>query len=83
VSIHTRMNFPLAVGRGQCAKCGTDLVVIEHALANAIPEEARAEAMRAVVTIGRNERLVVANEDGTFACPVCEQTGRLHALTLN
>ena len=39
--------------------------------------------MRAVVTIGRNERLVVANEDGTFACPVCEQTGRLHALTLN
>jgi hypothetical protein len=77
------MNFRIPVGRGQCGNCGTDLVVIEHALAYAIPDEARAEAMRAVMTIGRDEQLVIANEDGTFACPVCEQSGRLHALTLN
>jgi len=77
------MTFPLAIGRGQCSRCKTQLVVIEHTLANAIPDQARAEAMRAVVTIRRDEQLVVANEDGTFTCPVCEQAGRLHALTVN
>jgi predicted RNA-binding Zn-ribbon protein involved in translation (DUF1610 family) len=77
------MNIRIAVGRGQCGNCGTDLVVIEHALAYAIPDEARAEAMRAVMTIGREEQLVIADEDGTFACPVCGQSGRLQALTLN
>ena len=77
------MTFPLAIGRGTCSGCETQLVVIEHALAHAIPDEARAEAIRAVVTIGRGEQLVVADADGAFVCPVGGQSGRLHALSMS
>ena len=83
MSMPKPMTFPLAIGRGTCSGCETQLVVIEHALAHAIPDEARAEAIRAVVTIGRGEQLVVADADGAFVCPVCGQSGRLHALSMS
>jgi hypothetical protein len=74
------MTYPLAIGHGICSGCQTQLAVLEHTLANAIPDEARADAMRTVKAIEDEEHLVVANEDGTFICPVCSQAGRLQPI---
>jgi hypothetical protein len=71
------MTVTLSIGRGPCATCGSELAVIDHALAEAISEDARAQALRKTIPgIKTSELLVIANEDGTFTCPHCGRKGR-------
>jgi hypothetical protein len=66
----------------RCGDCGVEVIVIPSALRDEINEELldEVEAHVAGMTTSDGKRLVIADETGQFACPVCGALGDAPAL---